>query len=161
MKNLFRRKNEGFTLIELLVVVLIIGILSAIALPQYQKAVNKTRIMERVPALNALGKSEQVYYLANGEYTTDLTALDVSAPPADNNWEEIYLDTDGNEPHLEVRIKFLPNYVFLVYQLSEDKLYCAQSSTAKTEQVCQRYFGNQGYRVDPSSSSYEMYPVVQ
>ena len=79
-------KNRAFTLIELLVVVLIIGILSAIALPQYQKAVRKARISEAVVALNAVAKAEQAYYLANGSYTKDFEALDVSVGKQDSTY---------------------------------------------------------------------------
>ncbi len=73
-------KNRAFTLIELLVVVLIIGILAAIAVPQYQKAVYKSRAVEAVSLLKALANAEEVYYLANGEYTGDITELDVLVP---------------------------------------------------------------------------------
>ncbi|MBP3513479.1 MAG: prepilin-type N-terminal cleavage/methylation domain-containing protein [Elusimicrobiaceae bacterium] len=69
---------KGFTLIELLVVVLIIGILSAVALPQYQKAVEKSRIMALMPNLRTLKDSLERYYLANGIYPADsVTDLDI------------------------------------------------------------------------------------
>ena len=75
-----QNKSRAFTLIELLVVVLIIGILAAVAVPQYQLAVAKSRI----GGLLALGKSvmqaQEVYYLANGGYTQDWDKLSIGTP---------------------------------------------------------------------------------
>ncbi len=75
--------KKGFTLIELLVVVLIIGILSAIALPQYQKAVTKAKFTDILIRTRTLAKAQNIYYLANNEFSSDYAALDIDLVPND------------------------------------------------------------------------------
>lgn len=77
MKN---ENRKGFTLIELLVVVLIIGILASVALPQYQKAVEKSRLMQQVILVNSIVKAQELYYMANGSFSSDLENLDIDVP---------------------------------------------------------------------------------
>ena len=62
-----KRVTRGFTLIELLVVVVIIAILAAIALPQYQKAVLKARVAKIQTVINEMDKAVALYIVENGD----------------------------------------------------------------------------------------------
>ena len=81
MKNV---NKKGFTLIELLVVVLIIGILAAVALPQYFKAVEKSRASEALSVMGSVAAAMERYRLTSTSnvYVEDVGSLDISFPDA-------------------------------------------------------------------------------
>ncbi len=80
MKKRSTGRLGGFTLIELLVVVLIIGILAAVALPQYTKAVNKSRAAQALPVVKSLVQATELYYMSNGSMPQSAEELDIGLP---------------------------------------------------------------------------------
>ena len=78
-----KQNRKGFTLLELLVVVLIIGILAAIALPQYKFAVAKSKFATLKNIVKATVEAEERYYMLHNDYTPNISGLDIDIPNFD------------------------------------------------------------------------------
>ena len=147
-------KRAGFTLIELLVVVLIIGILAAIALPQYEKTVERARAAEAMQMVASIARANEVYKLANGSYTTDISLLDIQVPGTDttyNGWprKETKLFqygsiADGYAGSIAIgnRLPFMGRYAIVV--LSDGTLLCHYYNT-KNKEFCRSLGSGKSY----------------
>ena len=86
MKDIFGKiqysivNNKAFTLMELTAVVLILGILAAIGLPQYERAMEKSRAAEAFTMLGNIVTAEEMYVLQTGEFTDDFSNLMLQMP---------------------------------------------------------------------------------
>ena len=142
----------GFTLIELLVVVLIIGILAAVALPQYQTAVNKSRYAGLMPLAKSVKDAEEAQLMATGRYTSNLEDLSVQVPgtiepentaTGDHVTIELY-NGDGNYDFVKATDTRNPANTYVMYFAKsgnfKGEIHCeAESGNEKAKQLCLSY----------------------
>ena len=127
----YTNTQRGFTLIELLVVVLIIAILAAVALPQYQKAVAKSRYAILKPLVDSMYQAQHLYYLTNGTYADSFSKLEI--------------DTGGHQSGKYVYF----SWGSCTIELTNKYVYCQNPKTKISylssfsgKRVCVAYDGN-------------------
>lgn len=81
-----KRQDQGFTLIELLVVIIIIGILSAIALPSFLSQANKAKQSEGKQYVSSINKAQQAVYAEKNAFASDITELGLGLKSSTSNY---------------------------------------------------------------------------
>lgn len=128
-----KKKEGGFTLIELLVVIIIIGILSAIALPSFLNQANKAKQSEAKQYLASINKGQQAYYAENTDFATAIDALGLGITTATANYTYgIDADTSGSAGFTADVGSGLRGYAGLVYLVDAGDAKTSQTTLCES-----------------------------
>ena len=159
--------RKGFTLIELLIAVLIIGILAAVAVPQYTTAVNKSRYAGLVPIAHSVKNAEEVVHMNEGEYVEDWTKLDIGLPGEVNvdgkAGVKVSVVSDSESSYVKAKDTRMNNSYVMYFDWSKKdpkSIHCeAKTGDDNARRLCLNVAGDDATPVSATESGYEAYVI--